>query len=460
MTSDFKTLPLPDALQDNLASLGFTAMTPIQAASLPHSLAGQDVIAKAQTGSGKTVAFTLPLLSRLNASMLQVQALVLCPTRELADQVAKEIRRLARSMPNVKVITLCGGMPLRPQAISLEHGAHIVVGTPGRLVDHLHKGTLNLRRLQTLVLDEADRMLDMGFADEVDAIIEACPKRRQTLLFSATYPESIESLSQHIQHAPIQVEVEPIAIQTPIAQHAFPVTDNASKQDALPRLLAHFQPESVVIFCNTRADCEALAQTLQRAGMSAAPLHGEMEQRDRDRILVQFANRSCPILIATDMAARGLDIKELPLVINYELPHDPEVYVHRIGRTGRAGSSGQAASLYAPGSQTRRLAQIESFQQQTIPQTDWTTLAGPSDYALTTNWVTLNIDSGRKHKLRPGDILGALTVAAGIPGTAIGKIDLFDLQCYVAVDQAWVKQALSKLAQGTIKGRSIRIRRV
>lgn len=460
MTHDFQSLSLPAALQDNLASLGFSAMTPIQAISLPHSLSGQDVIAKAQTGSGKTVAFSLPLLARLNPAMLQVQALVLCPTRELADQVTKEIRRLARSMPNIKVVTLCGGMPLRPQAASLEHGAHIVVGTPGRLVDHLQKGTINLRRLQTLVLDEADRMLDMGFADEVDAIIGACPKRRQTLLFSATYPDSIESLSQHIQRDPVMVEAEPIAVQTPIEQLAFPVSDNAIKREVLPRLLAHYQPESVVVFCNTRADCEALAQSLQQAGMSAAALHGDMEQRDRDRILVQFANRSCPILIATDMAARGLDIKELPLVINYELPHDPEVYVHRIGRTGRAGSSGQAASLFAPGSQSRRLAQVESFQGTEIPQSDWQTLPGPTDYALRSNWVTLNIDAGRKHKLRPGDVLGALTVAAGLPGSAIGKIDLFDLQCYVAVDASWVKQALSRLSQGSIKGRSIRIRRV
>lgn len=461
MSSDaFSAVPLPAALRDNLLSLGYTTMTPIQAQSLPYLLQGRDLIAKAQTGSGKTAAFALGLLARLNPAHFAAQALVMCPTRELADQVAKEIRRLARNLPNIKVLTLCGGMPLRPQAASLEHGAHVLVGTPGRIQDHLRKGTLNLERLHTLVLDEADRMLDMGFAAEVGDIIDHCPSRRQTLLFSATYPDSIRQLSADIQYQPIEVSVEPEVAQGLIEQRVYALPDNASKLPLLPQLLAHYRPQAVVVFCNTRADCQQLVLQLQAAGCTALALHGDLEQRDRDLMLVKFSNRSCPILVATDMAARGLDIKDLPLVINYELPHDPEVYVHRIGRTGRAGQQGMALSLVAPGSQQRRLTQIEAYQQQNLIVADAGELAGDAAFALAAEMVTLGIDAGRKHKLRPGDVLGALTVAAGLAGEQIGKIDLFDLHCYVAVRRDAAKRALQKLANGSIKGRAIKIRQV
>lgn len=463
MSTLFSALPLSAAMLDNLASLGFEAMTPIQAQSLPSILQGRDVIAKAKTGSGKTAAFTLGILQRLNPDFFGVQALVLCPTRELADQVSKEIRRLARCIPHIKVITLCGGSPMGPQIGSLEHGAHIVVGTPGRLQDHLHRQTLKLDRLSILVLDEADRMLDMGFAAEVDDVLSFCPKRRQTLLFSATYPESIRELSDRIQHKPLEVTVEAVHSQQYIDQLAFAVKDNAEKPQALKQLLAHYLPESAVIFCNTKIDCEKVAEELRSTGFDALSLHGDLEQRDRDLMLLRFANKSCPLLVATDMAARGLDIKELKAVINYELPHDPEVYIHRIGRTGRAGQKGVALSLVAP-SQNHRLGHIEAFIEQPLKKQNWETLTiadkNKVKAALSARMVTLCLDSGRKNKMRPGDVVGALTGEAGLPFELIGKIDLFDHQTFVAVDKSIVDKALRRLQDGKIKGRSVKVKQV
>ncbi len=460
--SSFSTLPLDAALLANLDSLGFAQMTPIQAESLPIILQGKDLIAKAKTGSGKTAAFALGILHNLRPDYFGAQALVLCPTRELADQVAKEIRRLARSIPHIKVVTLCGGTPMGPQIASLEHGGHIIVGTPGRLQDHLHRQTLDLKALNTLVLDEADRMLDMGFAAEVDDVIRFCPQRRQTLLFSATYPEAIDELSRTIQHKPVQVSVDEMHSTGQIEQAAFSVKDNKDKPAALKRLLAHYAPASVVIFCNTKIDCEKVAADLRGSDFDALALHGDLEQRDRDMTLVRFANRSCAILVATDMAARGLDIKELAAVINYELPHDPEVYVHRIGRTGRAGQHGIALSLVAP-SQHHRLQHIQDFLAHELTKPDIDALKGDQHKAqqsMRATMVTLCIDSGRKQKIRPGDVVGALTGEAGLPGDKIGKIDLFDFYTYVAVHHTIADQAVRRLQDGKIKGRSVRVRHV
>lgn len=435
-------------------------MTPIQAASLPVILSGHDLIAKAKTGSGKTCAFALGILQQIKPDYFGAQALILCPTRELADQVSKEIRRLARCIPHIKVVTLCGGTPMGPQIASLEHGGHIIVGTPGRLQDHLHRHTLDLKALSVLVLDEADRMLDMGFAAEVDDVIACCPRRRQTLLFSATYPDAIAELSGSIQHKPVTVTIDATHSANAISQAAFAVKDNKDKSAALKLLLAHYTPESVVIFCNTKIDCEKVVADLRGSGFDALALHGDLEQRDRDMTLVRFANRSCLILVATDMAARGLDIKELAAVINYELPHDPEVYVHRIGRTGRAGQNGIALSLVAP-SQHHRLNHIQDFTAHELPKPDLDTLKGDLPKAqrlLRAQNVTLCIDSGRKQKIRPGDVVGALTGEAGLPGDKIGKIDLFDFQTYVAVHHTIADQAVRRLQGGKIKGRSVRVR--
>jgi len=455
-TTDFSNLPLSPAMLANLVSLGYQTMTPIQAASLPTVLANQDLIAQAKTGSGKTAVFGIGLLAKLNVPLFRVQALVLCPTRELADQVGKEIRRLARFTHNIKLLTLCGGAPIGPQFGSLEHGAHIIVGTPGRILKHLSKGSLQLDNVTTLVLDEADRMLDMGFYDDIAAILAATPGTRQTLLFSATYPDSIKQLSAAFQKTPLQVSVEATHSDADIKQLFFETTP-AQRLTLLAEILAHYQPESSVIFCNTKLACQEVADALTQQGFHAQALHGDMEQKDRDRALALFANKSCPILVATDVAARGLDIKDLQAVINYELAHDPEVHIHRIGRTGRAGKEGLALSLFTP-SDARKVTLIEEYQHRPVTYGDVNDLHAKADTEIQATMETVCISGGRKDKIRPGDILGALTGEAGIDSQDVGKIDIFDNHAYVAITSAMAAKAVKRLADGKIKGKKFKVR--
>ena len=453
--TDFPSLPLQPALLQAVDALGYAQMTPIQAASLPPMLEGRDVIAQARTGSGKTAAFGLALLSKLDVSAISTQALVLCPTRELADQVSKEIRRLARCVPNIKVLTLCGGIPLGPQVASLAHAPHIVVGTPGRIQDLLTKQALKLEALTVLVLDEADRMLDMGFEEDIAAIVKQAPKKRQTLLFSATWPEPIRAISTRVQRDPVAVTVD--HADDAIKQIYFEA-EPARKLDALAVLLATHKPEAALVFCNTKRDVDAVAEQLAQWGYVALALHGDMEQRDRDEVLVRFANRSCAVLVATDVAARGLDIKELPAVISYELPTDADAHVHRIGRTGRAGNSGLALNLVAS-RETGRVAMIDAALG-TSAQWGRVDLSQRSPKPPPPAMVTLAIDGGRQDKLRPGDVVGALTGEAGLRADAIGKIDTFATRSYVAVQRDQVARALERLRAGKIKGRSFRVRRI
>ena len=345
--TDFARLPLFAALQQALQEIGYLQMTPVQAASLPPILAGRDVIAQARTGSGKTAAFGLGLLASLDAAAIQLQGLVLCPTRELADQVSREIRRLARFIPNVKVLTLCGGVPLRPHLASLAHEPHIVVGTPGRILELIGKEALPLQAVRLLVLDEADRMLDMGFAEDIGLIIERTPPQRQTLLFSATIPDSIRTISRQFQRDPLDVTVVDDT-EVPAIEQTFFEVDEDDKLDALMSLLLSYRPESAVVFCNTRQAVRDVAAQLAAQGFSVLALHGELDQRERDEMLLRFANRSSTVLVASDVAARGLDISELPMVINFDIASDPDTHVHRIGRTGRAGRQGTALTLCSP----------------------------------------------------------------------------------------------------------------
>ena len=455
--TEFSSLNLSPALQENLTSLGYLQMTPIQAQSLPLVLDGKDLIAKAKTGSGKTAAFALGLLAKLNVNRLEVQALVLCPTRELADQVAQEIRRLARALPNVKLVTLCGGTQTAPQSATLSFGAHIAVGTPGRILKHLEQGTLELSGLKTLVLDEADRMLDMGFGEEINRVISYAPEQRQTLLFSATYPEGIAQMSRGVQRNPVEVSVESLHEGSAIEQKLYEVPAG-QRLDALTWLLSHYQPASCVVFCNTKRACNDVADHLAAKGFSALALNGDLEQRERDQVLVRFANGSATILVATDVAARGLDIKELGAVINYELTYDPEVHVHRIGRTGRAGQQGLALSLYQP-NEAQRVDLIEEYQQAPMPQGDLAEI-GREIKPIAPQMVTLSIDAGRKTKVRAGDILGALTGEGGIAGADVGKIQISEQYSYVAVKRSVGSAALKRLQEGKIKGRTYRARKL
>ena len=453
---EFSDLPLDPALFQGLDALGHVQMTPIQAQSLPALIEGRDVIAQAPTGSGKTAAFGLALLHRLDASQIRLQALVLCPTRELADQVSKHIRKLATGIANLKLLTLTGGMPLGPQLASLAHEPHVVVGTPGRVQELIEKQALDLRGVRTLVLDEADRMLDMGFGEPIRLIIARTPKERQTLLFSATYPEAIREIARKYQRNPLEVSVEDAGDQAPIEQLFFEV-DERDKPAALAGLLLEHAPESAVVFCNTRRDADDVASSLAHVGFSAAALHGDMEQRDRDEVLVRFANRSCNVLVASDVAARGLDVEDLAAVVNYELPTDPDVYVHRIGRTGRAGRKGLALSLVAP-REAPRASQLEAQQGAPLRWARPVLANLRTCKAPPARMATLRIDAGRGDKLRPGDIVGALTGDAGLKVDAIGKIDVFATRSYVAIVRSQVDKALSKLQAGRIKGRNFRVR--
>jgi ATP-independent RNA helicase DbpA len=456
-TAKFSSLPLTPALLENIQSLGYTQLTPIQAESLPPILDGKDVIAQAKTGSGKTACFGIGMLSCLDLTNFRVQALVVCPTRELADQVSNEIRRLARFTQNIKVLTLCGGTPGRAQVDSLAHGVHIVVGTPGRLQEHLRKRNLILDNLKILVLDEADRMLDMGFEEAVSEVISYAPKQRQTLLFSATFAEPIRQLSRKFQSNPVTVSIAEGHHDDAIEQRFFQI-DKGARTNALGYLLAFYRPESTVIFCNTKKDCHEVANGLEGNGFSVQALHGDLEQKDRDQVLVRFANKSCSILVATDVAARGLDIKELQAVVNYELPWDPEIYVHRIGRTGRAGNKGLALSLCTP-QELPRVKAIEEYQKSVAQWDEVAAFKMSNDHGLKPPMITLWIDGGRKDKVRPGDILGALTGEKGIAGSEVGKIDIFDNHAYVAIKRNSVDSALSCLRSGKIKGRSFNVRK-
>lgn len=454
----FSSLHLQPAMLKNLVSLGYTKMTPIQAHTLPLILAGKDLIAKAKTGSGKTAAFGIGLLTHLQVDSLHIQALVLCPTRELADQVGKELRRLARCTNNVKVQTLCGGVPFGPQLSSMEHGAHIVVGTPGRLLDHLRRGSLDLSRLTTLVLDEADRMLDMGFQDEISELIGSTPKKKQTLFFSATYPDEIINMSAAFQHESIEISVDENHEQGVIEQLLYEV-DNNTRSAAVGMILRHYRPESTLVFCNTRLECQTLADDLLKLGFSALPIHGDLDQRERDQVLIRFANKSVSVLVATDVAARGLDIKELSAVINYELSRDPEIHIHRIGRTGRAGDQGIAFSL-ATSLERRRVQAIEAVLGYSIPCADLADLTIGTGKPLIPAMVTICIDGGRKNKLRPGDILGALTADGGIAGSEVGDITIQDCYSYIAIVRSSVNQALTCLTGNKIKGRFYKVRKI
>jgi ATP-independent RNA helicase DbpA len=452
----FDSLALAPATLENLSRLGYHEMTAIQAASLPPALAGRDLIAQAKTGSGKTAAFALALLARLDARRFAVQALVLCPTRELADQVTSEIRRLARAEDNIKVIALAGGVPLRGQTTSLEYGAHIVVGTPGRVLDHLERGNLQLEALNTLVLDEADRMLDMGFIDDIAKVAQQCPVQRQTLLFSATYPEGIAKLAARFLRDPVTVKVQAQHGGEQIEQRWYQVRES-ERLAAVARLLDHFRPASTLAFCNTKARCRELGELLQAQGYSALALHGDLEQRDRDQVLVRFANRSCSVLVATDVAARGLDVAGLAAVINVDTTPDAEIHVHRIGRTGRAGESGLALSL-ASLDEMGAVGRIELLQGRESQWHELAELTPASNERLLPPMATIHIQGGRKEKIRPGDVLGALTADLGYTREQVGKIDINEFATYVAVERAVAAEAVARLNEGRIKGRSVKAR--
>ena len=457
MAGDFRQLGqqlgLRAELTAVLAELGFERPTEIQAKALPLLLAGRDLVGQSKTGSGKTLAFALPLLQKIDVSLRRPQALVLCPTRELAVQVAREIRRLGRRLPGLSVAVLTGGQPVGAQVPALRMGAHIAVGTPGRVLDHLKRATLDLARAATVVLDEADRMLDMGFEEQMQEILAVLPAKRQTMLFSATFPDEIEEISAKHQADAARVVVESRDDEVAITQLAYEVREE-DKLSALLWALRENKPEQAIVFCNLKATVVELTACLREAGLSAAALQGDMEQSERDREMAKFRNRSTRILVATDVAARGIDVEALDLVVNFDMPK-PDVYQHRIGRTGRAGKAGLALSFFTP-REEYKLRDHARLERAGLPE--GLELAESAEASAEAQMRTLFISGGRKDKLRPGDILGALTgEAGGFEGADVGKIEIHDRFSYVAVSSRVAEPAMHRLREGRIKGRKFRI---
>lgn len=468
---------LSPEIQQVIQELGYKSLTPIQEQSIPLLLEGKDLIGQSKTGSGKTAAFTLPILQKFSEQKIDLQrvvqthALILCPTRELCAQVAREIRKLGRRHIGLQVLTLSGGQPLAPQTRALEQGVHILVGTPGRILDHLSKNTLDLSKVSTLVLDEADRMLDMGFEEDMQTIFSKLPAERQTVLFSATFPKTIEALSRKHQKNAVRITIEDTGVARTIEQvyaEIIPSDENGTygfsdKLKAILWILGNYEPESSIIFCNFKASVKELSEALIQSGVSAAGLHGDLEQAERDSIMAKFRNQSTRILVATDVAARGIDIADLDLVMNFEIPKQNEIYVHRIGRTGRAGKSGVAVTLALP-KERNKIESIENTTESKLEKLEMADLHELSfedlkkDLHQMNKMETLFVAGGRKNKVRPGDLLGALTgEAGGLEGSDIGKIEIHDFFSYVAVNKKVARVALYRLRDGRIKGRKFRV---
>ncbi|CAM3880565.1 ATP-dependent RNA helicase DbpA [Pseudoalteromonas maricaloris] len=450
--TSFSQLPLNQALAQRLVDLNYMVPTAVQSVSLAPALTGLDLVVKGKTGSGKTLVFSLALLNKLQPECNEVQALVLCPTRELADQVAQEIRKVAALIGNVKVQTLCGGTPIEPQTRALQHGAHIVVGTPGRVEEHVFNGSLMLTETQTVVFDEADQMLDMGFTETLESILVYVPEVRQTLMFSATYPDKIMKLAKQYMREPEFVEAKEEQAHHRIKQTFYKLDNNKMRFNALRVLLMQHQPQSCIVFCNTKAETKRLFEELRQTGLACVELHGDLDQGEREWSLLTFANKSANILVATDVAARGLDVEEVELVVNYHLALEPQTHIHRVGRTGRGEHKGIAVSLYGEKEafKIKQLAEIygQELKHGTLP--GHSLLEKP---AYKSNMVTLMIEGGKQQKLRKGDIVGSLTGEEGISFKQIGKINIYDVQTFVAVKREAVKPALRKLNNSKIKNK-------
>ena len=456
---DFAALGLSASLCQVVAELGFHTPTPVQARAIPLLLAGRDLIGQSTTGSGKTAAFALAILQKVKRSERHPQALILCPTRELCTQVARDFRKLGRREAGLQVLILSGGQPMNPQLAALQSGAHVVVATPGRALDHLVRGSLVLDGVATVVVDEADRMLDMGFGEEMEKILRAAPLPRQTVFFSATYPRSIEAMTEVHQHNPERLTVAESVVSQSLLRQVAVAVDDGTRLDALLGLLGVNPPESAIVFCNFKATVARVEEALSGAGVSTASLHGGMEQRDRDFVMAKFRNHSLRVLVATDVAARGLDIDGLDLVVNFELPLQPEIYVHRVGRTGRAGKAGLAVSLVGPQDRAKVKAIEAAIGAPLERQAAATPASHPASVGSTdAKMATLYISGGRKDKVRPGDILGALTgEAGGFPASDVGKIEIHDRFSYVAIAKGSAERAIQQLGNGRIKGKKFKV---
>ena len=360
MTEKFEHLSLSREISKAIADMGFEETTPIQAQTIPVVLEGKDIIGQSQTGTGKTIAFGIPIIEKLNAKSKNVQAIILCPTRELAIQVAEELKRLLIYRKDINILPVYGGQPIDRQIRALKSGIHIVIGTPGRVIDHINRSTLKLNNVKTVVLDEADEMLNMGFIDDVETILDKVPEERQTLLFSATMPKPILNLTKRYQKNPEFIKVVHKQLTVPRVKQVYFEMKESMKLETLCRLIDMYNLKSSLVFCNMKKRVDELVMHLQARGYMADGLHGDLTQPQRDRAMGKFRKNSTEILVATDVAARGIDVDDIEAVFNYDLPQDEEYYVHRIGRTARAGKKGHAFT-FVVGREIYKLREIQNY---------------------------------------------------------------------------------------------------
>ncbi|SDR22156.1 DEAD/DEAH box helicase [Pseudoxanthomonas sp. CF125] len=424
----FADLGLSEPVMASVTEVGYESPSPIQAATIPALLQGKDVLGQAQTGTGKTAAFALPILSRLKLDQRKPQALVLAPTRELAIQVAEAFQRYARKIPGFVVLPIYGGQGYAPQLTALKRGVHVVVGTPGRVIDHLDRGTLDLSELTTLVLDEADEMLRMGFIDDVEAVLKKTPPTRQVALFSATMPQVIRRIAQTYLHDPQEVTITSKTTTATNIRQRYWFVSGMHKLDALTRILEAEPYEAMIVFARTKAGTEELAQKLQARGLAAAAINGDIQQQQRERTIQQLKDGKLDILVATDVAARGLDVERISHVLNYDIPYDTESYVHRIGRTGRAGRSGDAILFVTP----REKGMLRSIERATRQPIDEMKL--PSVEAV--------------NDRRVERFLGRITdtLATGEPGEYRSLVERYEQEHNVPMVD--IAAALARLLQG------------
>lgn len=518
-TVKFEELQLDDRILRAVTDMGFEEASPIQAKAIPVEMEGHDIIGQAQTGTGKTAAFGIPLLQKIDPKKKKLQAIALCPTRELAIQVADEIRNLAKYMHGIKILPIYGGQDIVRQIRGLKDGTQIIIGTPGRVMDHMRRKTVKFDQVHTVVLDEADEMLNMGFREDIETILEGVPEERQTVLFSATMPKPILDITKRFQKNAELIKVTKKELTVPNIEQFYYEVKPKNKEEVLSRLLDIYNPKLSVIFCNTKKQVDLLVNGLLGRGYFAAGLHGDMKQAQRDRVMEGFRKGKTEILVATDVAARGIDVEEVEAVFNYDLPQDDEYYVHRIGRTGRAGRVGRSFS-FVTGKEVYKLKEIQRYCKtkiyaQKVPslddvantkmdklmetinriieEEDLTTYfqmiqaeVNDSDYtsmdiaaallklcsgtkeedsadmfedtgAEEPGMVRLFINIGKKHKAKPGDILGALAGESGLPGKVVGTIDMYDKYTFVEVPREYARDILNAMDHAKIKGKSVAV---
>jgi ATP-dependent RNA helicase DeaD len=465
----FRDLGLDEQLLRTLEELGYEEPTPIQERAIPELLSGHDVIGQAQTGTGKTAAFGLPLIQYLDPDSEDTQAIVLTPTRELCIQVTQALRAYAEHVP-VEVVAVFGGAPIRSQQAQIRAGAHVIVATVGRMMDLISRRSLVLTSARYVVLDEADEMLDLGFIEDVERILRMCPSGRQTALFSATIPPPIERLAEQYMYDPVTIRVTPKQLTVDAIEQAFVEVPVRGKTDRLVEVLKAEEPEQAIIFCRTKIGATRLDDELRRRGLRVKALHGDMTQGQRDGVMIAFKGHNLPLLVATDVAARGLDIEHVTHVINYDLPNNTEIYVHRIGRTGRVGRTGRAITLVTS-KQRDEISRIEREAKTAIGE--WEPPEERLEHAprprrrehpaeerakpAGDGHVKLFVNRGRRSGITDDDIRWALTEGAVIPADAIGEVRVMERFSFVELDPSEAVQALERLDGTKLKGKQVRV---